>query len=539
MVQEAVGSNPISHPIFTSVICVRIFAAWFARLLTMTTDWIDDTSELLTVSQMYRADAGAVDRGFSSLDLMERAGAAVAEAISVRWPDGRVLVLCGPGNNGGDGFVAARLLAEGGREVQLALLGDTEDLKGDAAVNAARWTGAVRALDPALLDQTDVVIDALFGAGLARDLDGAPRAMVEQINARAVSCLAVDVPSGVHGDTGQVRGAAPQADLTITFFRRKPAHLLYPGRGLCGEVYVADIGIPEAVLDEIAPRQWENTPTLWEQGFPLLSPGSHKYTRGHAVVAGGGELTGAARLASYAALRTGAGLVSIASPPDVLAIYRCGHPSIMVREITDPSAFAAMLEDERIGGVLVGPGNGVTDATRDRTLAALGAASACVIDADAISVFADNPEALFIAISANDFGVVLTPHDGEFARLFGAALDGEGTGRLEKARAAARMSGAVVLLKGPDTVIAAPDGRAAINTNAPPELGTAGSGDVLGGIVLGLLAQGMPPFEAAAAGGWLHGATGAAFGAGLIAEDIADLLPKVLEQLLAGRSLES
>lgn len=501
----------------------------------MTSDWIDDAGELLTVAQMYRADAGAVERGVSSLDLMERAGAAVAEAVNIRWPEGRVLVLCGPGNNGGDGFVAARLLADAGRHVQLALLGDCDDLTGDAAINAQRWTGVVQPLDPALLGEADVVIDALFGAGLSRDLDGVPRTIVEQLNALSMACVAVDVPSGVQGDTGQVLGLAPQAEITVTFFRRKPAHLLYPGRALCGEVYVADIGIPEAVLEGIAPRQWENSPALWGADFPVLSIASHKYTRGHAVVAGGRDLTGAARLASHAALRTGAGLVSIASPPDALAIYRSDRPSVMVREVPDLAAFAAMLEDTRIRAVLVGPGSGVSDETRDNCLAALGAQAACVIDADGISVFADNPRRLFAAISDNESGVVLTPHDGEFARLF----DDSESDRLGNARDAAQLSGAVVILKGADTVIAAPDGRAAINTNAPPELGTAGSGDVLGGIVLGLLAQGMEPFEAAAAGVWLHGACGAAFGAGLIADDIADMLPKVLEQLHARRSSKS
>lgn len=497
----------------------------------MTTDWIDDAGELLTVFQMYRADAGAVDRGVPSLELMERAGAAVAEAVSVRWPEGQILVLCGPGNNGGDGFVAARFLAAAGRDVRLALLGDRDNLKGDAAVQAQQWSGVVQPLDLPLLDQADVVVDALFGAGLTRELDSVPRAVVEQINARSMPCLAVDVPSGVDGDTGQVLGAAPQADMTVTFFRRKPAHLLYPGRALCGEVYVADIGIPEAVLDEIAPRGWENTPALWRADFPALTAQSHKYTRGHAVVTGGRELTGAARLASYAALRTGAGLVSIASPPEALPIYRVGQPSIMVREVADPPAFAAMLNDTRIRAVLVGPGNGVNDETRDHSLTALRSSAACVIDADAISVFADTPAQLFAAISGNKSGVVLTPHEGEFARLF--AADDTESGRLARTRAAAQASGAVVVLKGPDTVIAAPDGRAAINTNAPPELGTAGSGDVLAGIVLGLLAQGMNPFEAAAAGVWLHGACGAAIGAGLIADDIADTLPKILEQLRA------
>ena len=499
----------------------------------MNTRWNDAAPDVLTVAEMYRADAGAAARGVATLDLMERAGAAVADALQARWPAGRALVLCGPGNNGGDGFVAARLLREAGRDVTLALLGDTEKLAGDAAVNAKRWSDdcGQPAHPPAvdLLDNADIVVDALFGAGLARPVEGVVREVIEAIGARDLPCLAVDVPSGVDGDTGAVMGAAPRAGLTVTFFRRKPGHLLYPGLGLCGEVRVADIGIPEAVLDEIAPRQFHNQPDLWRDSFPTLAADGHKYSRGHAVVAGGAELTGAARLASHAALRAGAGLVSIASPSAAVATYRAGRPSIMVRETPDLSAFADSIGDPRVRGVLVGPGNGVTADTRERTLAALATDAACVIDADAITAFADEGDALFSAVRARTAATALTPHSGEFARLFGEGSSD--SDRLGRARDAAAQGGAVVVLKGADTVIAAPDGRAAINDNAPPTLATAGSGDVLAGFILGLLAQGMPGFEGASAGVWLHGAAAAAFGPGLIADDIADELPTVLRAL--------
>lgn len=499
----------------------------------MTTRWIDQSCALLGVSEMYQADAGAVARGISSLELMERAGTALVEALCARWPTGPVTVLCGPGNNGGDGFVAARLLADRGREVRLALLGERARLRGDAAANAARWNGEISPLDVSVLDGADVVLDALFGAGLTRDLEGDVRKIVEEINRRRMACLSVDVPSGVDGDTGQVRGAALQAALTVTFFRRKPGHLLYPGRGLCGEVRVADIGIPESVLDDISPQQFANDPTLWGTCFPVPAAASHKYTRGHALIAGGRELTGAARLAAYAALRVGAGLSSIASHPDALSIYRTGRPSIMVREAVDADAFGTLLEDRRIGSVLVGPGNGVSEATRAHTHAALDSHAACVLDADALSAFADSSAGLFAAIGKRGPATVLTPHEGEFARLFGSDSETEESGRPARAREAARLSGAVVILKGPDTVIAAPDGRLAINSNAPPDLATAGSGDVLAGLVLGLLAQGMDAFEAACAAVWLHGEAATRFGAGLIAEDIADALPPVLQALRA------
>ena len=512
----------------------------------MTKNWSDDAAELLTVAQMYRADAAAADHGVSSLELMERAGTAIADALDAKWPRGHVLVLCGPGNNGGDGFVAARVLTARGRDVALGLLGEIDDLAGDAAVNAARWVeecdGEVDALSREWVRWADVVVDGLFGAGLTRPVDGVAREVINEINAFGKPCLAIDVPSGVHGDSGAVLGAAPKADLTVTFFRHKPGHLLFPGRGLCERVRVADIGIPDDVLDEISPTQWRNVPMFWAADFPRPNAEGHKYGRGHAIVAGGGELTGAARLAAYAALRSGAGLVSIASPPKAVAIYRSGPPSIMVRETADTSAFAATLSDTRVRAVLVGPGNGVNPDTRANVLAALDGEQGCVIDADGISVFVDNPGALFERVRARAGETVLTPHEGEFERLFGnasrEALDNGGTGRLGRVRAAAALSGAVVVLKGADTVIAAPDGRAAINDNAPPTLATAGSGDVLAGFILGLLAQGMPGFSAACAGVWMHGAAADSFGPGLIAEDIADCLPQVLKSLYADLRLD-
>lgn len=503
----------------------------------MTTRWFHDTPEMLTVAQMYRADAAAENHGVPSLELMERAGTAIADALEARWPRGHILVLCGPGNNGGDGFVAARLLTLRDRDVVLGLLGDIDDLAGDAAINARRWIeecdGEVDALSREWVRWADVVVDGLFGAGLTRPVDGVARDVINEINLYKKPCLAIDVPSGIHGDTGAILGAAPQADLTVTFFRHKPGHMLFPGRGLAERVEVVDIGIPDTVLDDIEPRQWRNVPMFWASDFPRPSAEGHKYTRGHAVVAGGGELTGAAQLAAYAALRSGAGLVSIASPPEAIAIYRSGRPSIMVRNTPDTDAFAAAIADPRVRALLVGPGNGLNADTRANVLAALDSARACVVDADGISVFTDDPGALFKQIGDRSAETVLTPHEGEFDRIFVETLDDNGADRLARARAAAVLSGAVVVLKGADTVIAAPDGRAAINANAPPTLATAGSGDVLAGFILGLLAQGMPGFTAACAGVWLHGAAAAGFGPGLIAEDIADGLPAVLKSLYA------
>lgn len=479
------------------------------------------SAEVLSVAEMYRADALAVAGGVTGERLMEAAGFAVAREVRRRFRPCRVAILCGPGNNGGDGFVAARLLTHDGYVVRVALLGEVANLKGDAATMAERWTGEVVPLAPSVLERVDVVVDALFGAGLARPLEGIVHAMIEDMARRRLPVIAVDVPSGVDGDTGAILGCAPDAVATVTFFRKKPGHLLLPGRLKCGAVVVADIGIPAAVLAEVEPPVTENDPNRWLSAFPFPAIDGHKYARGHVVVVGGARMTGAARLAARAARRLGAGLVTLAVPVEAMAVYQAGDPGTIVASLDD---YAAMLADSRKNAVVLGPGGGVAEATRARVLAALAAGKACVLDADALTAFADRPKDLFKALSP---AAVLTPHDGEFARLFG----GDKGSRLERARQAAGRSGAVVLLKGADTVVAHPDGRAAINANAPPWLATAGAGDVLAGMIGGLAAAGMDAFDAACAGAWIHGACAQAAGPGLIAEDIAEQVPRVLSTL--------
>ena len=476
---------------------------------------------LISVAEMYAADAAAARAGTPGLTLMENAGRAVAHAVMRRWAPRPVALLCGPGNNGGDGFVAARLLADAGWPVRLGLLGARERLTGDAAAMAARWEGPVEPLAPALLDGAPLVVDALFGAGLTRPLAGAALALAEESAARGLPCAAVDIPSGIHGDSGAALGGAFRAALTVTFGRRKTGHLLLPGRLCAGELVCADIGIPPAALAAGEARVHENAPALWRALLPAPAPDGHKYSRGHALVVGGdGAHSGAARLAARAALRAGAGLVTVHAPEAALPVYAAQLTAVMVASTVD---LAAALADERRNALLIGPGCGVSPATRERTLRALGAGKRCVLDADALTAFRGEPAALFAALGPD---AVLTPHEGEYRRLFSHQGD-----KLARARAAARESGAVVALKGADSVIAAPDGRAAINANAPPTLATAGTGDVLAGFILGLLAQGMPAFEAAAAGVWLHGAAAAAFGPGLIAEDLSETLPSVLRGL--------
>ncbi len=374
-----------------------------------------------------------------------------------------------------------------------------------------------------------MVVDGLFGAGLARPIEGDYAALIERVNGSGLPVVAIDVPSGIDGTTGEVKGVAIEAQATVTFFRLKPGHLLLPGRLHCGEVSVADIGIQASVLASIKPKTFANEPPLWLARYPWPTPEGHKYARGHAVVVSGPLYsTGAARLGARGALRVGAGLVTVASPRDALAVNASELTAIMVREADDARALASLLADERKNAVLIGPGVGVGERTKAMVLAVLASKAAVVLDADAITSFADDPAKLFAAIAKRSGPVALTPHEGEFARLFGEI---GGASKLDRARQASARSGAILVLKGADTVVAAPDGTASINATTSPWLATAGTGDVLAGMVLGLLAQRMPPFAAASAAVWLHGAAARAFGPGLIAEDLPEMLPKVLREL--------
>ncbi len=496
--------------------------------------------ELLTPAEMGEADRSAIAAGTPGIALMERAGLAVADgAARLARSRGRIVVICGPGNNGGDGFVAARLLARRGFAVELGLLGRREALGGDAAVAASRFDGPVRAAADVALGGADCVIDALFGAGLARDIDGEARTIVERINAFARgggAVLAVDVPSGLDGATGRVRGVAVEAAASVTFFRLKPGHLLEPGRSLCGAIRLADIGIPASVLPRIAPQAFVNAPVLWRDALKRPNAGSHKYSRGAALVLSGpAHQTGAARLAARTALRAGAGIVALASPLDAVGVNAAHVTAVMVAPFSGPRGFEALLADERRRAIALGPGAGVGPELRKLVAAALtrpAKGRTIVLDADALTSFAGEARPLAALIERGGHAAVMTPHEGEFERLFAGARGVEpGDDKLARARAAAKLTGAVVVLKGSDTVVASPDGRASIGWDLPPTLATAGSGDVLTGLVAGLAAQGVPAFEAASAAVWLHGACGRALGPGLISEDLPEALPGVLRAL--------
>lgn len=484
-----------------------------------------DPLALMTNAEMAAADSATIKSGaFSGIALMERAGGAVADAVLARFAAAaRIHVLCGPGNNGGDGYVAARMLAEHGLMVRLYALAPPKPGT-DAALAADMWDGPVDGFDAFVPDPPDLVIDAMFGAGLAGALPAPVKAALGLAAGAGCEVLAVDLPSGVNGDTGQ-GGDAVACAATVTFYRRKPGHLLQPGRALCGETIVADIGVRAAE----ATATFENVPAFWQAKLPRPSADTHKYARGAvAVFSGPKHGTGASRLAALAAQRAGAGAVTILGHPNALDVHAAHVTSIMLRKWGE-EPLAALDSLKGIGAIVLGPGFGELPLARSLATSIVDSKRpTLVLDADGITAFADDPAPLFKAAKAHDEpSLVLTPHAGEFARLFPDLAGDAGGGKLAMARAAAERACAIVVFKGADTVIAAPDGRAAINANATPALATAGSGDVLAGIIAGLAAKGMPSFEAACAAVWLHGEAGRASGLVAIAEDLVAALPKV------------
>ncbi|MFH1158551.1 MAG: NAD(P)H-hydrate dehydratase [Pseudomonadota bacterium] len=483
--------------------------------------------EVLTAAEMAKADASAIAGGVPGIRLMNAAGAAVAHRIVEEFKTCPVLVLCGPGNNGGDGFIIAQHLKKAGWTVRVACLVKRTALKGDAALAAKDWEGEIETLNSSLsVHQTGLVVDAIFGTGFDRALDLELVILFEKIRTRKIPVVAVDVPTGLNATTGAADPETLKAALTVTFCRKKIGHLLLPGKIHCGRIVVADIGITDAVVAALNTSCFENHPALWLKSFPLPDAESHKYGRGHAMIYGGEKRTGAACLAAAAAQKIGAGLVTITSPAKTVPVYSAFRASIMVDACEGIGDMKTLLRDERKNAVLIGPGAGVDRKLRQIVETALSFNKSGVLDADVFSVYRDNPKDLFSKLSPK---YVLTPHEGEFKRFFGI-MNGD---KLERALKAAKTANAIVLLKGSDTIIAAPDGASVINANAPPTLATAGSGDVLSGLITGLIAQGMPPFMAACAAVWLHGKAAQAYGPGLTAEDIIFTLPQALNGIFS------
>ena len=491
--------------------------------------------ELLTPTEMATADRKTIESGTPGIELMENAGRGVADVVAKIAPNSnRIIVLAGPGNNGGDGFVAARILKGFGYAVEVGLLDLPKNIKGDAklAFNEMKKFGInVQKLSTQIVNDGDIFIDALFGAGLSRKIDGFAAELIMAINDSGKPVVAVDLPSGIDGKTGKELGIAFKASETVTFFRKKLGHLLYPGRGNCGNISVIDIGIPVSVLNSIEPSVFCNQKELWQDQIPQFKETGHKYDRGHAVVYSGPiQATGAARLCAEAALRVGAGLVTLATPPSALVVNASQLTAVMVKSVADVDESKQLLSDKRLNTVAIGPGFGVGTKTVEFVLSILNGDQSVVLDADGLTSFSEVPTNLFAQIKKfPSREVVLTPHEGEFSRLFG---DCDSENKVDCARHAAKISQAVVVLKGADTVIAHPEGKCVINENAPPWLATAGSGDVLAGIICGLLAQSVPAFYAACIGVWIHGEVARELGPGLISEDLLFGLRSIINGLL-------
>jgi len=484
-------------------------------------------SEIFSIRDMYRADGLAFDAGISNLSLMENAGRTVAMYIIDNWDPGEVAVMCGRGNNGGDGFVVARLLSEAGWRVRVGLLGfdSPKVLTGDVKEMAERWSGDICPLDTSLLDRASLIVDALFGAGISRPVSEIVREVLEAADNSGVPIVAVDLPSGVNGDTGEILGFAPTCHSTITFGRPKLGHFLDPGADRLGNLVVKDIGIPETLISSLNCKVFHNKPKSWGADFPCPDFLTNKFDRGHVTIFGGREMTGAARLAARGAIRAGAGLVTIASPQQAVPIYATDWPEFIIKSFYNFSQIKYYFKTKKVSAIVIGPGLGIGSRLRRLIINCVRMGLPVVLDADAISNFANEPKKLFNATLAGNG--VLTPHEGEFGRIFNF----EGS-KVSRALQAARVSGATVLLKGAKTVIASPDGRAAINDNAPPWLATAGSGDVLAGMIGAIAAQGVPSFEAACIAAWLHGAAANQIGPGLIASDLPSFLPVEIAKLI-------
>jgi len=501
---------------------------------------------ILSVDQTRQVDQKTIASSKSGFELLSAAGRQVFEVVrDVASKEDRILVACGSGNNGGDGLIAARLLLDAGFKVSVALLSTPESVQGDARLALDALNQPTMKLSYARPNDFELIIDALLGTGIDRLISGKLEQWIDEVNASSASVISIDMPTGISGDSGSVMGTSLKAEHTVTFFRKKPGHVLYPGRHYCGTIHLRQIGIDASLLEALQPVVYENDCSLWQECIPNIEWDAHKYTRGHAVVVtGDASSTGAARLAGRAALRAGAGAVTFACPESAIDTVAAHVTCEMIKRVDSADELEVILAHNRIKSIVLGPGMGVGRQTRAMVETALTSSASVVLDADALTSFENRLDELVKHIAVTKGGVVLTPHMGEFKRLFGEYFS-SGTSethntehksatlnKIQLALDAARACGATVVLKGPDTVIANPDGHCIVNTNAPPWLATAGSGDVLAGTIAGWLAQGVYSFNSASIGCWMHGEAAMAFGPGLIATDIVKQYPSIHRQIL-------
>ncbi|MBY0500994.1 MAG: NAD(P)H-hydrate dehydratase [Alphaproteobacteria bacterium] len=468
-------------------------------------------AELLTAEEMGEAEKAAIARGNSELTLMERAGQGVVDVILNKFSPCQTVVVCGPGKNGGDGKVVARLLKEKGWPVQVIA---TEDLS--THENLEHILSEVNQS----VNQAELIVDALFGTGLSRPIEGYARMLVDVINASLKPVVSIDIPSGIDTNSGNCWGNAVHATLTVTFVRARPGHYFLPGRLYTGKLFVKDIGISDDLLPLV--QFCVNHPSLWSLKEP--QPTDHKFTRGGCLVLGNGSMPGAVKLASLAARRVGAGIVRLACKSEEYPIFASTVLGDIIVPIVSAQEFLELVQDDKYKALLWGTGALAKESTSEQALLLLSLKKPCVLDGGALSSFEGKVHSLTSVLHEN---VILTPHEGEFIRLFPHLAFIRN--KAEKALKAAIESGAVVVLKGYDTVVASPQGKVVINANAPATLATAGTGDVLAGLMTGLLAQGLPPFQAAAAAVWIHGEAANRKGLGLIAEDLLGEIPSVLQ----------
>ncbi len=486
------------------------------------------TQYILSNSEMAQADLITIKDGLTSIQLMKNAGKAVFKNLPII-QQGKVLILCGPGNNGGDGFVISNLLIKANLQVEIYHPFELKNRSRDCQfyfqkINKSNFIESISDFE-----QYEYIVDALFGTGLSRELSEKYIKLFEKINYSNKPIIAVDIPSGINGENSLPQPTALNCTKTITFFCKKKCHLLLPSKKYCGEVILEDIGISKNVFKIMNPKIKKNDPSLWIKNFPFPSTMDHKYSRGLLIINTGPKFqTGAARLAGRSALRVGAGAVRLVCDKESAEVLEPQISVEMLSVISEKNELQSILKDKKISSVLVGPGNGVNDETKARTLLSLALVDHVVIDADAISCFANNPEELFIDTYPH---TILTPHEGEFKRLFGSNFS-ENDDKVVRCVEAAKISGSIVLLKGADTVIADPYGNVVINSSEAPYLATAGSGDVLAGIIASLVGRNkMSAFNAACAGAWIHSYLGEYLGAGLIAEDLIDNIPFAVKKL--------